>query len=183
MMDQNALCTIDECGRSVQSLGLCRTHYLRKWKYGDPNIVKVPRHLGSLRDRYEARVEKNAEGCWGWKGAKAAAGYGHIRYQYRIYQAHRLSFEFHNGPIPEGMDVCHRCDNPTCTKPDHLFIGTASDNMLDAYQKGRRPNIKITPEQAKEIQSKFGTGLYTKVRLAKEYNVTTQAIRDALRSK
>ncbi len=74
------------------------------------------------------------EDCWEWVAARTQAGYG--RFSAHDY-AHRYSWELHNGPIPEGMFVCHRCDNPPCVRPDHLFVGTARDNVHDAVAKGR----------------------------------------------
>lgn len=87
---------------------------------------------------YEARVVRGLE-CWAWTGRKDAFGYGVVqlgRGEPRT-GAHRVSWELHVGPIPEGMQVLHHCDNPECTNPSHLFLGTPLDNMLDASAKGR----------------------------------------------
>lgn len=85
-----------------------------------------------IADRFWAKVEKT-EGCWEWTGSKSRKGYG----QFNEGRAHRVSWEMHNGPIPEGMFVCHHCDNPPCVRPDHLFIGDNAANMRDAFAKGR----------------------------------------------
>lgn len=76
--------------------------------------------------------------CWSWSGRVSGPGYGvvHITGTKRI-GAHRLSWQIHRGEIPPGMFVCHRCDNPPCCNPDHLFLGTQTDNMRDASSKGR----------------------------------------------
>lgn len=78
--------------------------------------------------------------CWEWQGTTNGSGYGTIglgsRAQGKGY-AHRIVFERAFGPIPEGQHVCHRCDNPKCVNPEHLFLGTRSDNMRDCWNKGR----------------------------------------------
>jgi hypothetical protein len=81
-------------------------------------------------------------GCWNWTASKDTHGYGHLRHQGRIRLAHRFSYELHCGPVPEGMQVCHKCDNRVCLNPDHLFIGTWRDNMLDKLAKGRQSRAR-----------------------------------------
>lgn len=93
-------------------------------------------HLLSLPERFWLNVEKSA-GCWEWIGAKRSTGYGQIVKDHRNYLAHRVAWELTNGPIPDGMFVCHHCDNRTCVRPDHLFLGTTTDNMRDMVAKGR----------------------------------------------
>jgi hypothetical protein len=92
----------------------------------------------SLYERFERKVSPDASGCWMWTGAVNAAGYGVMRsVGKRNHFAHRLSYELHTGPIPDGFLVCHTCDRPGCSRPDHLFIGTHVDNAMDMRVKGR----------------------------------------------
>lgn len=75
--------------------------------------------------------------CWEWPGTRNQQGYGIIDERGKKYRASRLMYERHKGPIPDGLLVCHTCDNPPCCNPLHLFLGTHKDNMQDAVRKGR----------------------------------------------
>lgn len=87
-------------------------------------------------ERFWAHVAQS-EGCWEWQASVFRTGYGQFRDGGRSMRAHRVAWELVNGPIPEGLHVCHRCDNRKCVRPDHLFLGTRSDNMQDMSAKGR----------------------------------------------
>ena len=96
------------------------------------------RNAQPLLDRFWAKVQKT-ETCWLWTGGLNGPGrYGifALSHGHQVY-AHRFSWELHYGPIPDGLDCCHHCDNPPCVRPDHLFVGTVTANMADARQKGR----------------------------------------------
>lgn len=92
----------------------------------------------SLVRRFWKKVSKT-KGCWLWTGHTIRGGYGVMRYtsSNRATTAHRISYEIHVGPIPDGMFVLHRCDVPACVNPAHLFLGTQFDNMRDMVAKGR----------------------------------------------
>lgn len=94
-------------------------------------------------ERLMSKVRKDGNsGCWDWTASKDTHGYGHLRYQGRIKLAHRMSYELHCGAIPAGMQVCHHCDNRICLNPEHLFLGTWRDNMIDKLAKGRQSRVR-----------------------------------------
>jgi hypothetical protein len=115
--------------------------------------------------RFWRKVQKTPSGCWEWGGARHLQGYGFIkRKDGAQLRAHRVSYEIHYGPIPDGFDVCHRCDNPPCVNPEHLFLGTDLDNMQDMIAKGRKvssPGVrngqaKLTEEDVLSIRAARG---------------------------
>ena len=140
------------------------------------------------RDRFWSFVGE--PGCWEWRGTKSH-GYGYFWYGDVNRRAHRLIWELLYGPIPDGMQVCHRCDNRACVRPDHLFLGTQSDNIQDSITKGRfsrnagRPserhrgewngNAKLTWDQAMEIRQRVDNGESGRA-LAKEFGVAPTQI-------
>ena len=93
--------------------------------------------MNKLRNRFFSKVDKT-ESCWVWSSYKTKEGYGRIQAFGKPMYSHRISWLIHFGKIPNGKEVCHRCDNPSCVNPKHLFIGTHKDNMQDMFKKGRR---------------------------------------------
>ena len=96
-----------------------------------------------LAERIEQHINRTA-GCWEWQGSKRGHGYGRIKVNGRTYPAHRFLWELTNGLVPAGMLVLHKCDNPPCVRPDHLYLGTSADNTRDMVVRGRQRNIKKT---------------------------------------
>jgi hypothetical protein len=92
-------------------------------------------------NRFWDKVVKT-DGCWEWSGCRHPRGYGLARYMGKTVVTHRIAWMLERGAIPGGMVICHKCDNPPCVNPDHLFIGTQADNNRDRHQKGRTKNIK-----------------------------------------
>ena len=134
----------------------------------------------SPQERFWGKVQKTAS-CWLWSGS-LNGGYGTIKGAKGIvYRAHRLSYEIHYGPIPDGLCVCHHCDNPRCVNPAHLFVGTRADNMADCAAKhrlprGRTPSAKITREQAESIRQRYKEGGVTQKALADEFGLAQTSI-------
>lgn len=89
-----------------------------------------------LSERFWSKVKKS-NGCWEWQACISTAGYGKIGYKGKSIEAHRISYELSFGEIPNGMSICHSCDNRKCVRPDHLFVGSHRENMMDAKAKGR----------------------------------------------
>jgi len=92
-----------------------------------------PKYIQRFHDTYTVETS----GCWNWQGQISTSGYGRYRYPGGSY-AHRFSYTVHIGKIPDGMYVCHSCDNPVCVNPEHLWIGTHNDNMADKKIKNRQ---------------------------------------------
>jgi hypothetical protein len=125
------------------------------------------------------KTMQDADGCIVAQKSLSLGGYASLRYGDKTYAAHRFIYAALVGDIPEGMDVCHHCDNRACVNPAHLFVGTRQDNMQDARRKGRihkeYANHKLTPEDAVEIRNDYANGKSSKF-LAEKYGVTTRSI-------
>lgn len=142
--------------------------------------------------RVWAKVVKS-DGCWLWTGARNIHGYGQVARgdgpgTTRLLMAHRAVWTLENGPIPDGMYLCHICDNPACVRPSHMFIGTQTDNMRDCRDKGRMKfaaprlgpanhNAKLTWESVRHIRREYalGTNLST---LSRAFGMARSTLRE-----
>jgi hypothetical protein len=139
-------------------------------------------------ERFWIRVKEVPSGCWEWQGASNQFGYGSVRVDGEIIKTHRYAYMLTKGPIPDGMHICHACDNPKCVNPDHLWAGTHKENMADAARKGRmmskmpewmqgenHPRAKLTNTQRElAVERRLAGEMYKTI--AKDYGVSPVAI-------
>lgn len=134
----------------------------------------------TVASRFSSHIQESSNGCWEWTGSRLHNGYGSfianvISHQVR---AHRVSWELHFGSIPPGLWVLHKCDNRSCVRPDHLFLGTVADNQRDMKEKGRstsgerNPNSKFTDIQVLAMRDLRDGGMSYK-RIADLYGTSS----------
>jgi hypothetical protein len=132
--------------------------------------------------------------CWEWQGHKNEFGYGltsFAEYGKKNLRTHRIAWQITKGEIPDGLFVCHRCDNPACVNPSHLFLGTHKENMEDMTKKGRHHDLKgeqksqhkLTEKQIIEIHQRYSAGGIYQRELAEEYGVHDSVICRILKGK
>lgn len=151
----------------------------------EPLMLDTHSHL---RQRLDAETRLDLEtGCLVWQGATTKKGYGRFRAGGPKLLAHRVAWEVFKGPIPEGLCVLHKCDNPPCCAVDHLFLGTKTINRLDCVTKGRQSRgethgtVKLTESQVLEVRVLYATGLYTQQQLADARGVSQTLISAVVR--
>jgi hypothetical protein len=137
------------------------------------------------RDRFWLKVQRVGR-CWEWQGSRTTRGYGVVT---GGALAHRAAWMYTHGDIPEGLNVCHRCDNPPCVRPGHLYLGTQADNLADMTSKGRRKSNPphgedqtgsvLTPEVAEQIHQRYAQGA-RQLDLVQEFGVSKGTIHNVL---
>lgn len=132
-----------------------------------------------LSTRIMSGIDKKDD-CWIWRGYKGKQGYGVMGISRKSTLAHRASYSAFVGDIPQGMHVLHKCDMPSCVNPEHLFLGTNSDNVADKVSKGRT-HEKLSDAQVREIRRRYVPGLGRT--LAKEFKVSPMTISLTVRGK
>ena len=130
------VCSVEDCGTKVYSRGYCQKHYTRQRRTGGATVRR-----NFAYEPLPVKLSQYAEssgGCWEWTAGLNSMGYGTIYHDKKKRYAHRLSYELHNGiKISDKILVLHKCDNPKCINPSHLFLGNARDNSDDMWAKGR----------------------------------------------
>ena len=145
-------CSVEGCVRGGKIVrGMCRIHYRRTIRRKTTN-----RPVQSLMERLTAKLVRRPNGCLEWTGLNHL-GYGRISVANKTIATHRLAWELANGPIPEGICVCHTCDNPPCCDPAHLFLGTHADNVADKMDKGRHVSGWAKRSREKSVTGDRGT--------------------------
>lgn len=137
----------------------------------------------TTKESLMANTVLGKKGCLEWIGYKNPDGYGVTSVRQKQTRTHRLSWLFHYGKIPRGMCVCHKCDNPACINPSHLFLGTHIENMIDMTSKGRRvrfsgeknPSAKLTNKQVEEIRELCKLGFFAKF-IAPKYSISMATV-------
>ena len=138
--------------------------------------------------RFLSNISIAGNGCWDWSARRSQHGYGWFYYNKKQRIASRVSWELHHGEIPKEMCVCHKCDNPACVNPDHLFLGTHQENMRDRDRKGRNKCgslpiargeqhsfSKLKDEDVREIRNLYSQGMLQR-EIGKRFGIVRQNV-------
>lgn len=179
---KSKFCCVLGCENALYLKGYCTKHYQRVKKYKS-TIAKSAVYRSLLpRDRLLLKTIVNAQTeCWEWQGYKNKGGYGVLSKDNLTYLCHIFSYEQFVGNIPEGLCVCHTCDNPGCVNPSHLFLATNEENSEDRNRKGRTlkgdksPTATLTEKQVIRIKKMIEKGI-SNTHIGKKFGVTSWTI-------
>jgi hypothetical protein len=189
-------CTIDGCTAKAKCQKMCEMHYTRYRRHGDPEVTLRAPQRSSLVERLEftgwTEVVRRPDlgPCWEWNGGKYESGYGQVSTPGDISRpAHRMAYIAWVGPLEDGQHACHKCDNPPCMNPSHIFPGTRKDNMQDCAQKDRtchgerHGGHKLTEGDVRDIRAVYATGSISQRALGEAYGVEQSNISAIVRGK
>jgi hypothetical protein len=141
--------------------------------------------MKTVTDRFEEKfIPEPNSGCWLWEGGIGSSGYAQFWFNGKTVQSSRMAYELYKGRLSPKDYVCHTCDNKSCVNPDHLFIGTAQDNMTDKVRKGRHvfheshPNSKLSYVDVARIRDLLATGNDSHAEIALKFGVSRMTITD-----
>lgn len=179
-------CAVPGCEKPALRRVWCGVHYRRWLRTGNPTLTyrAAPGATADERLRHHGWTVTESD-CWEWAGHRTGRGYGRIGVSGRLMYSHRLAYEAWVGPIPDGMHVLHRCDNPPCINPAHLFLGTDAENVRDRDGKGRtargaatRTNTVINIDIARTMREEAAT--MTVGAIAEKHGVKRELARRAI---
>lgn len=177
---KNKVCSVAGCALAARSKGYCSLHYARFKRTGDPLKVRYLLGTGNTPEaRFWSRVDRSGT-CWLWKGSTANDGYGSVTWNGRLYRCSHVAIFLTHGQWPARF-VLHKCDNPPCVNPEHLYEGGHVENSQDKVSRGRQSrgekhgNSKLTEMQVVEIK-KLIAARATQTEIARRFGVDQSAI-------
>lgn len=181
------------CGQrtKIATFNLPRRGYIKgkPFQYAKGHRNRVKWAGQSVSKRFWGWVDRRGDdACWPWRGFLDEGGYGHMAVKGQTIRAHRLAYMLMFGKIPGGLNICHKCDNPACCNPKHLFVGTTAENNVDRARKGRSadrrgergPRAKLTSESVWEMRGLRERGT-TYSKLSKMFGVSPSVVRRVCR--
>jgi hypothetical protein len=176
-------CSVADCGRAILARGLCGKHYQRVAAHGSADARPVHNKGRNAAPATFWAQTASCGNCIEWTSYRNKLGYGRLAVNRKVTYAHRHAWTLANGAIPDGLCVLHKCDNPPCCNPSHLFLGTKRDNAQDMIRKGRdrrcrgiaNHKAKLSEYSVRDIRDEYARGA-SQASLARIYGVNYRNI-------